>query len=143
MTRLTRLTSAQALVRFLANQWTERDGVERRLIAGWFGSFGHGNVAGIGEALLAAEQDRRCSPARNPQAHRHTPAGPRRPPAVTAPGLCARCQTAPPITTPRGSTFWRSREHDRDPAWPRILAQVTRDPPGSAACRVILAALAG
>jgi 3D-(3,5/4)-trihydroxycyclohexane-1,2-dione acylhydrolase (decyclizing) len=50
-----RLTVAQALVRFLANQWTERDGERHRLIAGCFGIFGHGNVAGLGEALRAAE----------------------------------------------------------------------------------------
>ncbi|MFI6819306.1 3D-(3,5/4)-trihydroxycyclohexane-1,2-dione acylhydrolase (decyclizing) [Nonomuraea sp. NPDC050328] len=49
-----RLTTAQALVRFLSRQWSERDGVERRLIEGCFGIFGHGNVAGIGQAL--AEQ---------------------------------------------------------------------------------------
>ncbi|NHN54931.1 3D-(3,5/4)-trihydroxycyclohexane-1,2-dione acylhydrolase (decyclizing) [Calidifontibacter sp. DB0510] len=49
-----RLTVAQALVRFLAAQHTERDGVERRLIPGVFGIFGHGNVAGIGQALLQA-----------------------------------------------------------------------------------------
>ncbi|MBM7788675.1 3D-(3,5/4)-trihydroxycyclohexane-1,2-dione acylhydrolase (decyclizing) [Tenggerimyces flavus] len=49
-----RLTVGQALVRFLANQWTERDGVEQRLIAGCFGIFGHGNVAGIGQGLLEA-----------------------------------------------------------------------------------------
>jgi 3D-(3,5/4)-trihydroxycyclohexane-1,2-dione acylhydrolase (decyclizing) len=56
MTRsTTRLTVAQALVRFLAAQYTERDGVEQRLIAGCFGIFGHGNVAGVGQALLEAE----------------------------------------------------------------------------------------
>ncbi|WCN04455.1 3D-(3,5/4)-trihydroxycyclohexane-1,2-dione acylhydrolase (decyclizing) [Streptomyces sp. M92] len=47
-----RLTAAQALVRFLAAQHTERDGVRRRLIAGTWGVFGHGNVAGIGQALV-------------------------------------------------------------------------------------------
>ena len=47
-----RLTVAQALVRFLAAQYTERDGVEQRLFAGCFGIFGHGNVAGMGQALL-------------------------------------------------------------------------------------------
>ncbi|GGO92547.1 3D-(3,5/4)-trihydroxycyclohexane-1,2-dione acylhydrolase (decyclizing) [Wenjunlia tyrosinilytica] len=52
-----RLTVAQALVRFLANQHTERDGVRRRLIAGTWGIFGHGNVAGLGQALLQAGQD--------------------------------------------------------------------------------------
>ncbi len=50
-----RLTVAQALVRFLANQYSERDGVERRLVTGCFGIFGHGNVAGVGQALLQAQ----------------------------------------------------------------------------------------
>jgi 3D-(3,5/4)-trihydroxycyclohexane-1,2-dione acylhydrolase (decyclizing) len=50
-----KLTVGQALVRFLANQHTERDGVEQRLIAGCFGIFGHGNVAGVGQALLQEE----------------------------------------------------------------------------------------
>jgi 3D-(3,5/4)-trihydroxycyclohexane-1,2-dione acylhydrolase (decyclizing) len=51
-----RLTVAQAVVTFLANQWTERDGVEHRTIAGCFGIFGHGNVAGVGQALLQAQR---------------------------------------------------------------------------------------
>jgi 3D-(3,5/4)-trihydroxycyclohexane-1,2-dione acylhydrolase (decyclizing) len=46
-----RLTTAQALVRFLAAQRVERDGVEHQFFAGVFGIFGHGNVAGIGQAL--------------------------------------------------------------------------------------------
>ncbi len=50
-----RLTVAQALIRFLAHQYTERDGAEQRLIAGCFGIFGHGNVAGVGQALLQEE----------------------------------------------------------------------------------------
>ncbi|AVV44220.1 3D-(3,5/4)-trihydroxycyclohexane-1,2-dione acylhydrolase (decyclizing) [Streptomyces sp. ID05-04B] len=49
-----RLTTAQALVRFLANQYSERDGQEHRLIPGVWGIFGHGNVAGLGQALLQA-----------------------------------------------------------------------------------------
>ncbi|CAL9473423.1 3D-(3,5_4)-trihydroxycyclohexane-1,2-dione hydrolase [Streptomyces sp. enrichment culture] len=49
-----RLTTAQALVRFLANQYSERDGHEQRLIPGAWGIFGHGNVAGVGQALLQA-----------------------------------------------------------------------------------------
>ncbi|ATG56274.1 3D-(3,5/4)-trihydroxycyclohexane-1,2-dione acylhydrolase (decyclizing) [Brachybacterium ginsengisoli] len=47
-----RLTVAQALVRFLAAQHAERDGVRERFIPGTFGIFGHGNVAGLGQALL-------------------------------------------------------------------------------------------
>ncbi len=46
-----KLTVAQALVRFLAEQYSERDGEERRLIGGVWGIFGHGNVAGLGQAL--------------------------------------------------------------------------------------------
>ncbi|WP_330302541.1 MULTISPECIES: 3D-(3,5/4)-trihydroxycyclohexane-1,2-dione acylhydrolase (decyclizing) [unclassified Streptomyces] len=52
-----RLTTAQALVRFLSAQYSERDGVRHRLIAGTWGIFGHGNVAGIGQALLEAGED--------------------------------------------------------------------------------------
>ena len=46
-----RLTTGQALLRFLAAQHIERDGVERRFFGGCFGIFGHGNVAGFGQAL--------------------------------------------------------------------------------------------
>ena len=49
-----RLTVAQAIVRFLKNQYSRRDGAEHRLFEGCLGIFGHGNVAGIGQAL---EQD--------------------------------------------------------------------------------------
>jgi len=47
-----RLTSAQAIVRYLVQQYVERDGVEQRFIAGALGIFGHGNVAGVGQALM-------------------------------------------------------------------------------------------
>ncbi len=52
-----RLTVGQAVVRFLAHQWSERDGERQRLIPGCFGIFGHGNVAGVGQALLESELD--------------------------------------------------------------------------------------
>jgi 3D-(3,5/4)-trihydroxycyclohexane-1,2-dione acylhydrolase (decyclizing) len=55
MSNTVRLTVAQALVRFLGAQYSERDGVERRLVEGCFGIFGHGNLAGVGEALLEEE----------------------------------------------------------------------------------------
>jgi 3D-(3,5/4)-trihydroxycyclohexane-1,2-dione acylhydrolase (decyclizing) len=74
-----RLTVAQALVRFLANQWTERDGAERRAIVGCFGIFGHGNVAGVGQALLEARltgsADLPYHLARNEQAMVHAAVG--------------------------------------------------------------------
>jgi 3D-(3,5/4)-trihydroxycyclohexane-1,2-dione acylhydrolase (decyclizing) len=50
----TRLTTAQAIIGFLKNQFTERDGGQNRLFEGCLGIFGHGNIAGIGQAL---EQD--------------------------------------------------------------------------------------
>ncbi|WP_284462363.1 thiamine pyrophosphate-binding protein, partial [Chryseobacterium sp.] len=46
-----RLTVAQATIEFLKNQYTKRDGREQLFFAGCFGIFGHGNVAGLGEAL--------------------------------------------------------------------------------------------
>src|ERR1700738_4276440 len=50
-----RLTVARATIRFLANQYVERDGERAKFFAGCFGIFGHGNVAGLGQALLQAE----------------------------------------------------------------------------------------
>jgi len=70
-----KLTVAQALVRFLASQHTERDGVEQRLIAGCFGIFGHGNVAGVGQALLEQREAMPYVLARNEQAMVHAAAG--------------------------------------------------------------------
>ena len=51
MSKTIRLTAAQAIVRFLGQQYVERDGVEQRFFAGMFGIFGHGNVTGLGQAL--------------------------------------------------------------------------------------------
>lgn len=69
-----RLTVAQALVRFLSVQYSERDGQEQRLIAGCFGIFGHGNVAGVGQALLQHADELPFYHARNEQAMVHTAA---------------------------------------------------------------------
>jgi 3D-(3,5/4)-trihydroxycyclohexane-1,2-dione acylhydrolase (decyclizing) len=66
---------AQALVRFLAAQHTERDGAEQRMVAGVFGIFGHGNVAGIGQALHQHPDLLRYIPTRNEQAQVHAAAG--------------------------------------------------------------------
>jgi 3D-(3,5/4)-trihydroxycyclohexane-1,2-dione acylhydrolase (decyclizing) len=74
-----RLTVAQAVVRFLARQYTERDGQRQRLFAGCLGIFGHGNVAGLGQALLQAEVDEPGALpyvlGRNEQAMVHTAVG--------------------------------------------------------------------
>src|SRR5438045_2037458 len=70
-----RLTAAQALVRFLAAQVVERDGEQRRFFGGCFGIFGHGNVAGIGQALYERPDLLRFIPARNEQAMVHAAVG--------------------------------------------------------------------
>ncbi|NRQ39701.1 3D-(3,5/4)-trihydroxycyclohexane-1,2-dione acylhydrolase (decyclizing) [Nonomuraea sp. NN258] len=69
-----RLTVAQAVVRFLAAQQTERDGVTRRFFGGCFGIFGHGNVAGLGQALATSGADLPYFLSRNEQAMVHTAA---------------------------------------------------------------------
>ncbi|SNR40668.1 3D-(3,5/4)-trihydroxycyclohexane-1,2-dione hydrolase [Haloechinothrix alba] len=78
MSETIRLTTGQAVVRFLAAQFSERDGAEQRLIPGMWGIFGHGNVAGVGQALLQAahtgEADLPYYLARNEQAMVHTSA---------------------------------------------------------------------
>src|SRR6185436_4093330 len=76
------LTVAQAVVRFLAQQYSERDGVHRRLVEGCFGIFGHGNIAGLGQALMEMERaaegevsQLRYFQCRNEQAMVHTAVG--------------------------------------------------------------------
>lgn len=65
-----RLTMAQAIIRFLKNQYVERDGRELAFFAGCWGIFGHGNVAGIGQALQE-NPDFRYYQTRNEQAMVH------------------------------------------------------------------------
>jgi 3D-(3,5/4)-trihydroxycyclohexane-1,2-dione acylhydrolase (decyclizing) len=69
------LTVSQALVRFLAAQHVERDGERRRFFAGCLGIFGHGNVAGLGQALAQYEDLLPYHPARNEQAMVHIASG--------------------------------------------------------------------
>jgi 3D-(3,5/4)-trihydroxycyclohexane-1,2-dione acylhydrolase (decyclizing) len=65
----------QALVRFLSSQFVERDGVEQRFFAGIWGIFGHGNVAGIGEALFESPDLIPYHMARNEQSMVHSAVG--------------------------------------------------------------------
>jgi len=74
MSARVRLTMAQAVVRFLSQQRSSRDGREQPFFGGVFGIFGHGNVAGIGEALQAQRETLRYYLARNEQAMVHTAA---------------------------------------------------------------------
>ena len=74
MTRRVRVTMAQAVVRFLSQQRSARDGREQPFFGGVFGIFGHGNVAGIGQALQEQRAAIRYYLARNEQAMVHTAA---------------------------------------------------------------------
>src|ERR1700740_588484 len=69
-----RMTVAQAIVTFLRNQYAARDSKEDQFMQGCLGIFGHGNVAGLGQAL-EQESNLRYYLARNEQAMVHTAAG--------------------------------------------------------------------
>ncbi len=69
-----RLTMGQAIVEYLKQQYVERDGIEQSFFAGMFGVFGHGNVAGIGQALHQYADSFRYYQTRNEQAMVHTAA---------------------------------------------------------------------
>ncbi|HET9262299.1 MAG TPA: 3D-(3,5/4)-trihydroxycyclohexane-1,2-dione acylhydrolase (decyclizing) [Vicinamibacterales bacterium] len=74
MSSTVRSTMAQALVRFLSVQYTERDGTRQPFFGGMFGIFGHGNVAGVGQALDQMRRGLRYYQCRNEQAMVHTAA---------------------------------------------------------------------
>ncbi|MBP2076021.1 3D-(3,5/4)-trihydroxycyclohexane-1,2-dione acylhydrolase (decyclizing) [Oceanobacillus polygoni] len=67
-----RLTMAQALLKFLDNQYIEVDGKERKFIKGMFGIFGHGNATGLAEALERQESDITLIQGKNEQGMVHT-----------------------------------------------------------------------
>ena len=71
----TRLTMAQALVKFLDNQYVEVDGVQSKFIAGIFTIFGHGNVLGLGQALEQDSGDLVVHQGRNEQGMAHAAIG--------------------------------------------------------------------
>jgi 3D-(3,5/4)-trihydroxycyclohexane-1,2-dione acylhydrolase (decyclizing) len=66
---------AQALVEFLAQQYTSMDGTEQPFFGGCFAIFGHGNVAGLGQALLQSQDRLRVYLPRNEQAMVHAAVG--------------------------------------------------------------------
>ena len=69
-----KLTMGQAIIQFLRQQYVERDGNETQFFAGMFGIFGHGNVAGIGQALHQYSDSFRFYQTRNEQSMVHTAA---------------------------------------------------------------------
>jgi len=71
MANLKRLTMAQALILYLSQQHVARDGVEQPFFAGVWGIFGHGNVAGVGQALQQYADRIRYYQSRNEQAQVH------------------------------------------------------------------------
>src|SRR5207237_10839483 len=75
VTGTVRLTTAQAIVRYLQVQFSERDGETRRLLPGVLGIFGHGNVHGLGQALDEYGTDLTFFQGRNEQSMVHAAAG--------------------------------------------------------------------
>jgi 3D-(3,5/4)-trihydroxycyclohexane-1,2-dione acylhydrolase (decyclizing) len=70
-----RLTTGQALVRWLQAQWSERDGVRRRAVPAMFGIFGHGQVLGLGQAIAQEGGELPFHQPKNEQAMVHTAMG--------------------------------------------------------------------
>ena len=68
-----RLTVAQAVIKYLNQQYVERDGLENKFFAGCFGILGHGNVAGMGQAIQQ-QDDLKFYQCRNEQSMVHTSA---------------------------------------------------------------------
>jgi 3D-(3,5/4)-trihydroxycyclohexane-1,2-dione acylhydrolase (decyclizing) len=75
MSKTIRLTMAQALLRFLDNQYIKRDGEEIKFVGGVFGIFGHGVVVGLGEALAAGDTSLRFYQAKTEQGAGHAAIG--------------------------------------------------------------------
>ncbi len=73
--RTIRLTAAQAIVKYLQVQYSERDGVRQRLVPAMFGIFGHGNVTGMGQALEEYGSELPYYQPCNEQSMVHTAAG--------------------------------------------------------------------
>jgi 3D-(3,5/4)-trihydroxycyclohexane-1,2-dione acylhydrolase (decyclizing) len=94
-----RLTAAQAVVRYLAAQRTVIDGAEAPLLAGVWAIFGHGNVAGLGEALHRVRDVLPTWRAHNEQAMAHAAI------AFAKASSAARSWRARPRSAPARSTW--------------------------------------
>ena len=95
---------AQALVEFLSQQYTSLDGTEQPFFGGCFAIFGHGNVAGLGQALLEAKDRLRVYLPRNEQAMVHSAVGfakmANRRRALACTNAMPRTETRPQRTAP-------------------------------------------
>ena len=122
-----RLTVGQAIVRFMAEQYIERDGVQTRFIAGVWGIFGHGNVAGLGQALeeLGDEYAMPYYRPQNEQAQVHL--------AAAYAKHKNRLQTFACISSiGPGATNMitgAARRHGQPPAGPAVPVGLLREPP--------------
>ncbi|GHK54716.1 hypothetical protein KPZU09_44520 [Klebsiella pneumoniae] len=103
-----RLTTAQALVKFLDNQYLEVDGVELKFVKGIFAIFGHGNVLGLGQALEQDSGDMRVYQGRNEQGW------PTRPPVLPA-ALRRQIIACTSSIGPGGQHDHRRRHRQRQP----------------------------
>jgi len=98
MTQTIRLTAAQALTRFMTRQMTEIDGARVPIFGGVWAIFGHGNVAGMGEALHGVREELPTFRAHNEQAMAHAA-------IAFAKASFRRRFMAPPVPSPGASTW--------------------------------------
>ena len=113
MRKTVRLTMAQALVKFLSNQYINVDGTETRFVQGMMGIFGHGNVVGLGQALEQYQDDLPYMQGKNEQEIAHVCvayAKQMRRRAIYA------CTASIGPAPPPGKTPWRK---NRSPSYPR------------------------
>ena len=120
-----RRTTAQALIAFLAAQQVERDGATAPLFAGVLGIFGHGNVAGVGQALQQHGGLRYVQP-RNEQAMVHTAVAYAKPPQPPA-----DAGRAPPRSAPAPPTWSPARPWPRSTACRCCCCRATCSPRGA------------
>ena len=97
-----RLTMAQAIVRYLAVQYSERDAHVQRLVPAMFGIFGHGNVAGLGQALEELGRDLPYYQPCNEQAMVHMASG-------FDKATCRRQGSFPMARSRSSKSSWRKR----------------------------------
>ena len=105
--RTLRLTTAQALVLYLSKQYSVADGHRRRLVPAAMGIFGHGNVAGLGQALDQYSSELPFVQGRNEQAPRARRVGVRQGRRGGTPCSPSRPRSAPARSTWSPAPAWR------------------------------------
>ena len=117
------LTVAQAIVKYLQVQYSERDGNGRRLIPAVFGIFGHGNVAGLGQALYEYGDGLPYYQPRNEQAMVHTACGFAKATCRLATLACSSSIEYALTTAIPATTSWTWFDKSARPTWTARLRE--------------------